>query len=131
MWRRSWNQKPSGSPASVTHSGNALIKGSCFAAPFGAFKIKSSGSLDGNSARCSGAAIANARPLFGRFGPDPSGLRVRQGAQPTCIGHRVPVSVVIEVGENAKLLSVPLADPVGRHSLHGSSHTFPRLCSLP
>ena len=83
------------------------------AAPFGALKIKSPGSLGGNSAGCSGAAIANARPLFCRFGPDLSGLRVRQGAQPTCVGHRVPVSVVVEVDEDAKMLSVPLPDAVG------------------
>jgi hypothetical protein len=41
---------------------NALIDGSCLAT-FGALKIKSSGSLGGNSARCSAATIANARPL--------------------------------------------------------------------
>src|SRR5215211_867181 len=40
-------------------------------------------------------------------------LRVRQGAQPTCVGDRVPVSVVVEVGEDVKVLSVPLADAVG------------------
>jgi hypothetical protein len=31
MWR-AWNRKPSGSPASATHSGQPLIDGSCFAA---------------------------------------------------------------------------------------------------
>jgi hypothetical protein len=73
----------------------------------------SSGSLVGNSARRSSAAIANARPLFCPFGPDLSCLRVRQGAQLTCVGHRVPVSVVVEVGEDTKVLSVPLAYAVG------------------
>jgi hypothetical protein len=83
-----------------------------FAAPFGALKIKSSGSLGGNSAS---ALVQRLRTpgLSCRFGPDLSGLRVRQGAQPTCVGHRVPVSVVVEVSEDAKVLSVPLADAVG------------------
>ena len=67
VWRRSWNRKPSASPASATHSAQRADRWKLFrrnAAPFGALKIKSSGSLGGNSARCSGAAIANARPLY-------------------------------------------------------------------
>jgi|SRR4029450_5710554 hypothetical protein len=48
-----------------------------------------------------------------RSGADLSDLRVRQGAQPTSVGHGAPVSVVVEVSENAKVLSVPLADAVG------------------
>jgi hypothetical protein len=74
MWRRSWNQSPQTVRPRPRIRANALVDGSCFAAPFGALKIKSSGSLGGNAARCSGAAIANARPLFYRFGPDLSGL---------------------------------------------------------
>jgi len=116
IWRRSWNRKPSGSPASATHSGQRTDRWKLFcrnAAPFGALKIKSSGSLGGNSARCSGAAIASARPLFCRFGPDLSGLQVRQGAQPTCVGHCVPVSVVVEVGEDASTCPIHRGPPPG------------------
>jgi hypothetical protein len=48
-----------------------------------------------------------------RFGPDLSGLGARQSAQPTCVGHRVTVSVLIEVGEDAKAFTLPFADAVG------------------
>jgi hypothetical protein len=68
--RRSWNRKPSGSPASATHSAQRADRWKLFrrnAAPFGPLKIRSSGSLVGNSARCSRttATSTEVRPRCG------------------------------------------------------------------
>jgi hypothetical protein len=56
VWRRSWNRKPSGSPASATHFAQRTDRWKLIrrnAAPIGPLKIRFSGSLGGNSARCS------------------------------------------------------------------------------
>jgi integrase len=63
VWRRSWNRKPSGSPASATHSAQRTDRWKLFrrnAAPFGRLKISSSGSVDGNLARCSRTTATSA-----------------------------------------------------------------------
>ena len=54
VWRRSWNRKSSGSPASATHFAQRTDRWKLFrrnAAPIGPLKIRFSGSLGGNSAR--------------------------------------------------------------------------------
>jgi hypothetical protein len=92
---------------------NALIDGSCFAAPFGALKIKSSGSLGGNS-RCSGAASAKARPLVRWSRPRPKAATARR------CGHVSQVETQ-DFSTSHGQVRLGRTPPRGRSKFHGGS----------